>query len=168
MIIISLLKGKLSLSANALKVIAIIAMTIDHLAWMGITQYAQALTPMWEEEKINILLKILITVIGCILTVTSDWSCTAPLSILMMGRKYNNYCKQMFWLITIVSLYAVAFDIFKDPTYGVVHMAGLFSILLLSLYNGQRGKLHWLGNFFYLYYPIHLTLIGIITHTFFS
>lgn len=78
MIKVSSLKDKLSLSASALKVIAIIAMTIDHLAWMGITQYAQALTPMWDGEKINILLKILITVIGCILTVTSDWSCTAP------------------------------------------------------------------------------------------
>ena len=246
---VSLLRGKLSLSANALKVIAIIAMTIDHLAWMGITEYAQALTPIqiflhsigrltapimfffvaegyhhtsnywkyllrmailalvshfafcyfshqsfnpfnnqlfgatsiawplmwgliflkvWDEEKINILLKILITVIGCVLTYTSDWSCTAPLSILMMGRNYNNFNKQMFWLMTIVSLYAVAFYVFKDHTYGVVHMAGLFSIPLLSLYNGQRGKLHWLGNFFYLYYPLHLTLIGIITHTFFS
>ncbi len=29
---------KLGLSGNALKVIAIIAMTIDHLAWVGILQ----------------------------------------------------------------------------------------------------------------------------------
>ena len=30
------------LSGNALKVIAIIAMTIDHIAWMGIDTYSQA------------------------------------------------------------------------------------------------------------------------------
>ena len=41
---ISLLKEKMSLSGNALKVIAIIAMTIDHLAWMGIEEYSQAET----------------------------------------------------------------------------------------------------------------------------
>ena len=33
------------LSGNALKVIAIIAMTIDHLAWVGIETYEQAETP---------------------------------------------------------------------------------------------------------------------------
>ena len=33
------------LSGNALKVIAIVAMTIDHLAWMGIETYEQAETP---------------------------------------------------------------------------------------------------------------------------
>lgn len=34
------------LSGNALKVIAIVAMTIDHLAWMGIETYVQAETPL--------------------------------------------------------------------------------------------------------------------------
>ena len=42
MAIISSLKEKLSLSGTALKVIAIIAMTIDHLAWMGIEEYSHA------------------------------------------------------------------------------------------------------------------------------
>ena len=39
------LKERFSLSGNALKVIAIIAMTIDLLAWMGIAEYSQAETP---------------------------------------------------------------------------------------------------------------------------
>ena len=34
------------LSGNALKLIAIIAMTIDHIAWMGIDTYSQAETPL--------------------------------------------------------------------------------------------------------------------------
>ena len=38
--------GKHGLSGNALKVIAIVAMTIDHMAWMGIETYAQAETPL--------------------------------------------------------------------------------------------------------------------------
>ncbi len=32
---------RFGLSGNALKVIAIIAMTVDHLAWMGIEEYAR-------------------------------------------------------------------------------------------------------------------------------
>ena len=34
------------LSGNALKLIAIVAMTIDHLGWIGIETYEQAETPV--------------------------------------------------------------------------------------------------------------------------
>ena len=243
------LKAKFFLNGNALKVIAIIAMTIDHLAWMGIYEYNQAETPMqiflhcigritapimfffvaegyhhtknywkylsrmamlavvshfafcyfayqsfnplqnelfnatsiawplmcgliflkvWDEEKINIPLKLLITIIGCILTITSDWSCAAPLAILTIGRNRGKFYKQMLWLMAIITLYAIAFYIFKNHTYGIVHMACWFSVPLLAIYNGQRGKLKWLGKFFYFYYPIHLIIIGLITHIFLS
>ena len=36
---------RFGLSGNALKLIVIIAMTVDHLAWMGIETYSQAETP---------------------------------------------------------------------------------------------------------------------------
>ena len=41
---VSPLKEKRFLSGNALKVIAIITMTIDHFAWMGVEEYSQAET----------------------------------------------------------------------------------------------------------------------------
>ena len=247
--IVSSLKEKLFLSGNALKVIAIIAMTIDHLAWMGIGEYSQAETPIqiflhcigrltapimiffvaegyhytrnywkylsrmamlavvshfafcyfayqsfnpfqnelfnatsivwplmwgliflwvWDKENIDTRIKLLITMAGCILTVTSDWSCAASLAILMIGRNRGKFHKQMLWLMAIITFYAVAFYIFKNHTYGMVHLASWFSVPLLSMYNGSRGKVKWLGKFFYFYYPIHLALIGLITHTFFS
>ena len=246
---ISSLKEKFYLSGNALKVIAIIAMTIDHLAWMGVEEYSQAETPtqiilhsigrltapimfffvaegyhytrnylkylgrmamlslishfafcyfayqsfnpfqnelfnatsiawplmwgliflkVWDEEKIDIWLKLIITIVGCILTFTSDWSCAASLSILMIGRNRDNFYKQMLWLMAIITLYAVAFYTFHNPTYGILHLACWFSVPLLSMYNGRRGKLKWLGKFFYFYYPIHLALIGLISHTLYS
>ena len=236
-------KQRFGLSGNALKVIAIIAMTIDHVAWMGIATYVQAETPaqillhiigrltapimfffvaegyyytrnykkyllrlallavvshfafcffndsgfnpftnllfnatsiawplfwglillkVWDSEQLNIWLKILITVVACVLTVTSDWSCAAPLAILMIGRNRGNFHKQMLWLMAIVSLYAVVFFIFNNPTYGMLHMACWFAVPLLALYNGQRGKCRWLGRFFYWYYPAHMALIGLL------
>ena len=242
----SSLKEKIFLSGNALKVIAIIAMTIDHITWMGIEEYSQAETPVqvflhcigrltapimiffvaegyhytrnywkylghmamlavishfafcyfayqsfnpfhneffnatsiiwplmwgliflkvWDEEKINMQLKLLITIIGCMLTLTSDWSCAASLAILMVGPNRSNFHKQMLWLMAIVTLYAVAFYIFNNHTYGLVHLAYWFSVPLLSMYNGRRGNVKWLGKFFYFYYPIHLILIGLITHS---
>ncbi len=230
------------LTGNMLKIIAIIAMTIDHIAWMGIETYAQAETPLqiflhcigrltapimfffvaegyhhthsfnkylgrmallafvshfafcffaqpsfnpfenmifnqtsiawplmwglillkiWDIERINTPIKVLITIAACLLTFTSDWSCAAPLAILMIGRSRDNFHKQMLWLMSIVSLYAIAFFIINNHIYGMLHLACWFTVPLLSLYNGKRGECRWIGKFFYWYYPVHMTLIGI-------
>lgn len=231
------------LSGNALKIIAIIAMTIDHLAWVGIETYEQAETPIqiflhiigrltapmmifflaegyyhthdfrhylrrlfmlaivshfafcyfnmssfnpfdnlifnatsiawplmwglillkvWDMATLARWQKVLITVLACLLTFTSDWSCAAPLAILMVGRSRGNFYKQMLWLMLIISLYAIAFFIFNSPTYGMLHMACWLVVPLLGLYNGKRGKWRWLGKFFYYYYPAHMALIGLL------
>lgn len=121
---------------------------------------------VWDAEMWKTWLKVVITIAGCVLTFTSDWSCAAPLAILMLGRNRGNFYKQMLWLMAVITLYAVAFYIFNNPTYGMVHMACWFTVPLLSLYNGQRGKICWLGKFFYWYYPAHMALIGVIVHVF--
>lgn len=231
------------LSSNTLKVIAIIAMTIDHLAWVGIETYEQAETPsqiflhvigrltapmmiffvaegyyhthnylrylyrlfllavvshfafcyfnmsgfnpfdnllfnatsiawpllwglillkVWDMGRLLLWQKVGITILACLLTFTSDWSCAAPLAILMVGRSRDNFHKQMLWLMLILSLYAVAFFIFHSQVYGMVHLACWLVVPLLSLYNGQRGRCPWLGKFFYYYYPAHMALIGLL------
>ena len=231
------------LSGNALKVIAIVAMTIDHLAWMGIETYEQAETPLqiflhcigrltapmmiffvaegyyhthnynlylrrllmlavvshfafcyfnmsgfnplnnllfnatsiawplmwglillrvWDMPQLTRWLKVIVTVVACGLTFTSDWSCAAPLAILMVGRSRGNFHKQMLWLMLIISLYAVAFFIFHSQVYGMVHLACWLAVPVLSMYNGERGKYKWLSKFFYYYYPAHLVLIGLL------
>lgn len=231
------------LNSNALKVIAIIAMTIDHLAWIGIESYQQAETPLqvflhsigrltapmmiffvtegyyhtrnfnrylrrllllavvshfafcyfntsgfnplhntlfnatsiawpllwglillkvWDMEKLPLWCKIAVTLLACALTFTSDWSCAAPLAILMVGRNRGNFHKQMLWLMAIISLYAIAFFLFHSHIYGMVHLASWLVVPLLSKYNGQRGSCPWLGKFFYYYYPAHMALIGLL------
>ena len=236
---------RFGLTGNMLKIIAIIAMTIDHVFWMGIDTYAQAETapqiflhcigrltapikfffaaegyhythdfkkylrrmavltivshfafcyfaqpsfnpfdnlifnqtsiawPLmwgliflktWDSDKLNIPVKVLVTMLGCVLTATSDWSCAAPRAILMIGRSRGNFHKQMLWLMAIVSLYAVAFFIINDHIYGMVHLACWFTVPLLSLYNGKRGDCKWIGRFFYWYYPAHMAVIGLILH----
>lgn len=234
---------RFGLDGNVLKIIAIIAMTIDHLAWVGIETYSQAETPgqimlhiigrltapimfffvaegyhythdfnkylkrmfilafvshfafcffnqsgfnplnnllfnatsvawplmwglillkVWDMDGLKIFFKVLITVLACILTVTSDWSCAAPIAILLIGRNRGNFKRQMFFLMLVTFFYAAAFYIFHNHTYGFVHLACWLTVPLLYLYNGQRGKLKWLGKFFYWYYPVHMTIIGII------
>ena len=235
--------GNHGLSGNALKVIAIVAMTIDHLAWVGIETYAQAETPLqiflhcigrltapimfffvtegyhythnyrrylgrlfmlavvshfafcyfnmsgfnplnnllfnatsiawplmwglillkvWDMEKLATWQKVGITLVACLLTCTSDWSCAAPLAILMIGRNRGNFRRQMSWMMLIIAVYAVAFGVFHSPTYGLVHLACALAIPLLAMYNVQRGRCRWMGKFFYYYYPLHMALIGLI------
>ena len=248
------------LSGNALKIVAIVAMTIDHLAWVGIETYEQAETPMqiflhcigrltapmmiffvaegyhhthnfrrylcrllllavvshfafcyfnmsgfnpldnllfnatsiawpllwglillkvWDMERfphgggtsgfrLTLWMKVAVTLMACLLTFTSDWSCAAPLAILMVGRNRGNFHKQMLWLMLIVSLYAVCFFIFHSPTYGMVHLACWLAVPLLAMYNGQRGHCRWLGKFFYYYYPVHMALIGLLARMFYA
>lgn len=231
------------LSGNALKLVAIVAMTVDHLAWMGIETYQQAETPLqialhsigrltapimfffvaegyhhthnfrrylgrlfllavvshfafcyfnmsgfnpfgnllfnatsiawplmwglillklWDTERLPQWQKLGITLLACLVTFSSDWSCAAPLAILMIGRNRGNFYKQMLWMMLIVTLYALAFSIVHSQTYGMVHMACWLAVPLLVLYNGERGKARWLGKFFYYYYPAHLALIGLL------
>lgn len=231
------------LSGNALKLVAIVAMTVDHLAWMGIETYQQAETPLqialhsigrltapimfffvaegyhhthnfrrylgrlfllavvshfafcyfnmsgfnpfgnllfnatsiawplmwglillklWDTERLPQWQKLGITLLACLVTFSSDWSCAAPLAILMIGRNRGNFYKQMLWMMLIVTLYALAFSIVHSQTYGMVHMACWLAVPLLALYNGERGKAKWLGKFFYYYYPAHLALIGLL------
>ncbi|MBQ9209914.1 MAG: conjugal transfer protein TraX, partial [Oscillospiraceae bacterium] len=238
-------KESSGLTGNMLKIIAIIAMTIDHVAWMGIDTYSQAENPLqiflhcigrltapimfffvaegyhythdfkkylrrmvlltivshfafcyfcqpsfnpfdnlifnqtsvawplmwgliflktWDSDKLNVPIKVLVTIFGCALTATSDWSCAAPLAILMVGRSRENFYKQMLWLMAIVSMYAVAFFVINSQIYGIVHLACWFTVPLLSLYNGKRGDCKWIGRFFYWYYPVHMAIIGLILH----
>ncbi len=46
--------------------------------------------------------------------------------------------------------------------YGGIQWFAMISSLLLMLYNGKRGKLK-MKNFFYIYYPLHMAIIGIIS-----
>ena len=46
---------------------------------------------VWDTEGLGTWLKVLITAGGCVLTATSDWSCAAPLAILMVGRSRGKF-----------------------------------------------------------------------------
>ena len=86
---------RFGLSGNALKVIAIIAMTIDHVAWMGIETYEQAEVP----------LQIFLHCIGRL---------TAPIMIFFVAEGY--YYTRNFWkyagrmaLLAVVSHFAFCY-----------------------------------------------------------
>ena len=60
----------------------------------------------------------------------------------------------------IINLIYIIFSMNK--IYGIISLFAVLVYPLLKEYNGERGKIKWLKWFFYLYYPLHLVLIGIL------
>lgn len=134
---------------------------------------------VWDQVE-ETPLRVLITILLCLLSTLGDWPIFGVLYILAFGRGRGNFKKQAFWF-SMVSVGMVLFCLtpylmatvlqgftgFK-PTLlnflGDVGMqAGVFLALpLLHRYNGQKGggkRSKWL---FYIYYPAHLLIIGLI------
>lgn len=112
--------------------------------------------------------KPLIVFLICILTFPSDWSCIASLCILAFGTNRGAFRTQMLWMVFYVALYSVVYCFALDRVYGLIQMAVVLAIPVLRMYNGQRSSsrtanaiMKWL---FYIYYPLHLFVIGWIQH----
>ena len=119
-----------------------------------------------HSEKIKEAIKPLLIILICLITFPSDWSCIASLCILAFGTNRGNFKKQMLWMVFYVALYATVYFFALDKVYGMIQMAVVLAIPVLALYNGQRGKnqavnkvMKWV---FYIYYPLHLLVIGFI------
>ena len=130
------------------------------LAW-GLVMLRVVNSPRIRGMWVKILLVILI----CLVSFPADWSCVAALCVLAIGTNRGKFKAQMLWMVFYVAIYAVVYAFALDPVYGILQMGVVLAIPILLLYNGQRGKsprvnrvMKWM---FYLYYPLHLGVIGL-------
>lgn len=123
-----------------------------------------------NSDKLKMPVKVAAVILICILTLPSDWSCIAALCITAIGTSRGNFKKQMMWMMFCVNLYVIVYFFAIDAVYGILQLCTLLSIPLLSMYNGKRGsnpKINKLMKwFFYIYYPLHLVIIGIVKRHF--
>jgi hypothetical protein len=92
----------------------------------------------------------------------ADWSTPAAVSILYMGINHGKFRKQMFWFMLLMTSYAIVYSVFLNIVYGIIQLFVALAIPILYLYNGEKGKWKGMKWFFYVYYPLHLTILGII------
>ena len=115
-----------------------------------------------SNEKTASWLKFALTILICVISFPSDWSCVASMAILYMGVSRGDFKKQMVWLMVWSAVYALVYFLFLDRLYGLLQLGTCLTIPLLRRYNGQRGRWKGMGKLFYVYYPLHLTLLGLL------
>lgn len=115
-----------------------------------------------DDARLKNWVKIVLTFVICAITFPSDWSCVAAMAILFMGQARGNFRRQMCWLMVWSAVYALVYFFFIDKVYALVQLGTALSIPLLRCYDGTRGKWRSMGKLFYVYYPAHLALIGVL------
>jgi hypothetical protein len=117
-----------------------------------------------HSEKVKERMKPVLIIGICLITFPSDWSCIASLCILAFGTNRGNLRKQTFWMIFYVAMYSAVYFFALDKVYGLIQMAVVLAIPLLRMYNGRRGNSERVNRIlkyvFYLYYPLHLFILG--------
>lgn len=126
------------------------------LAW-GLVALAINKSPRFKPWQ-----RILLILLICAITFPSDWSCIAVLAILYIGEYRGYFKKQMGFMMLFVAMYAAIYAIFINTVYGILQLCAALAIPILSLYNGQKGNIKGMKWFFYIYYPVHLVICGII------
>ena len=108
--------------------------------------------------------RVLIILLLCVLSFPGDWSCIASLFVLAFGTNRGSFKAQMLWMVFYAALYATVYFFCLDKLYGIMQMAAVLAVPLIMMYNGQRGKKanRFSKWFFYIYYPLHLFIIGLI------
>ena len=112
--------------------------------------------------KINNVIKHILIFFIIWVAFPADWSSPAALAILYMGIYHGNFKKQMVALIICITIYSIIYAIFLDIVYGLMQMLIVLAIPIIYQYNGQRGKWKGMKWLFYIYYPLHLIIIGLI------
>ena len=121
-----------------------------------------------NSSKLKPLVKILLILLICLISFPSDWSCIASLCVLAFGSNRGKIKNQIFWMVFYVAIYSIVYFFTLDKLYGVLQMAVILSIPIIMAYNGKRGKSDKINKFmkwfFYVYYPLHLLIIGLFIH----
>ena len=120
---------------------------------------------MWLQDtefKINDFLKHIIIFILVWSAFPADFSCIAVLAIMGMYKNRGNLEKQMLSMMLWVTLYALISFFFVNKVYGILQLFVILIYPLLKQYSGERGNARWGKWLFYIYYPAHLVIIGIL------
>ncbi len=124
--------------------------------------FAPVLIVICRQEKIPQWAKILSIIAVCLITFPSDWSSIAVMCPFFLFAHRGNFKRQAADIVIWSFIYAAVYFIFLDKLYGALQMFTFLTIPILAQYNGERGKWTGMKWLFYIYYPAHLFVVGLI------
>ncbi|HHY10074.1 MAG TPA: pilus assembly protein [Firmicutes bacterium] len=101
-----------------------------------------------------------------VLAIPADWTFIAPLLCLLFHVYRDDFPKQVQWLSILGGILFFAgfvmmrFNFLAALQNHAFHLGVVLSLPLLRLYNGKRGGGRYSGWIFYIFYPLHLLIIG--------
>lgn len=109
----------------------------------------------------NPLLRVAAIIACIILSYWGDWPITGVVFILLFDLLRGHYKWQALACGVLVLLNMAEFLGYWQ--YLVIQSGQLLPLALLAFYNGQKGRLgSWSKWIFYIYYPLHLIVLGFI------
>ncbi len=106
--------------------------------------------------------KILLVMLLCLLAFPSDWSCFPVLCTLHIYGNRGNLKKQVFGMLVYITMYVIVWCAAIDVVYGLLQFGIIIVWPFMHFYNGTRGKWKHMKWFFYVFYVVHLVLLGIL------
>lgn len=130
------------------------------LFWAVVTLWVlndAAMLRLWHKWLLIILIDLI--------TFPADWSCIAVMAIASMYSNRNNLKKQMCSMMFWIAVYSLVSFFCVNKAYALVQLGVILVYPLLNRYNGKKGTAEWMKWFFYIYYPAHLVIVGLIRLT---
>ena len=111
-----------------------------------------------KSEKLNVITKIAVAAAATYLTRFRDWRYYGVLWILVFGLFRDDFAKQTVFFILIAAIRCWRY--YSSPLGLIINSCVILALPLLFLYSGEKGKKPKYG--FYIFYPAHLLVYGII------
>lgn len=127
-----------------------------------------AIVTLWilnNVTKLRPWQKWLLIILINLIAFPADWSCIAVMAIVSMYSNRHNLKKQIGSMMFWVAIYSIVSFFCVNKVYALVQLGVILVYPLLSQYNGRKGTAKWMKWFFYLYYPAHLVIVGLIRLT---
>lgn len=124
---------------------------------------------VWNNNKIRKAIKIILITIFCLIAIPADWSFLPILWILNFGINHGDFQQQIkgFSIISIPIILIPILLLVENASKWyeqIFHIGIPLAIPFLKKYNGSLGGKKYSKWFFYIFYPLHMLVIGWLKH----